>query len=169
MLLTPHLLTGAAIGSATGNQYVGLMLGILSHHILDAILHFDLDTFRVQRNRPNYLGATAEHIEIVLSLRDWAVIAVDTAAAALILGTLFLGGYQLLSIPILAGMLGAILPDVLDSSPLWSPQLRARYPLLAAYHRLHAFFHWTATKDQIFLGLATQVLCIGAALWVLLR
>ena len=41
MIITPHLLVGAAIGAKTHNLGLIIILGLLSHLILDKIPHWD--------------------------------------------------------------------------------------------------------------------------------
>ena len=58
MLFTTHSVVGAAAGAATGDPYLGFAAGVLSHHVLDAIPHFDQGTFYLERSGPQYLGMT---------------------------------------------------------------------------------------------------------------
>ena len=41
MLTSVHLLTGAAIGKATGNPWIAGVLSFIFHHVLDSIPHYN--------------------------------------------------------------------------------------------------------------------------------
>jgi len=68
---------------------------------------------------------------------------------------------------IIIGALGGILPDVVDSSPLWSIKLREKIPSMSKYNDFHGFFHWTVPAKKWPLGMLTQILLIAASLWYL--
>ena len=164
MLFTSHAIVGAAVGAAAGNPLYGFLGGIASHHVLDAIPHFDQGSFAVKKEGAQYLGQKAEYAERHFTDRDWAILFADVALTALISGALLWTlpfEYLLLAF---AGMLGGLLPDIVDSSPLWSKKLRAAVGAVAAYHAFHAFFHWTVPLRRFWLGIATQVAAVGFAL-----
>lgn len=168
MMFTPHAVVGAAVGAAAGNPIVGFLGGFTSHHLLDMLPHFDQGSFRVKKEGARYLGERAEYVEQHFSERDWAILFADWAVSALLFSALawFLP-FELL-FPAFAGALGGLLPDIADSSPLWSKKLRGKFKALAAYHKFHAFFHWTVGLRRFWLGVGTQLLVIGAALLYLL-
>jgi hypothetical protein len=170
MLFTTHAVVGAAIGLATGNPYQGFLLGVLSHHTIDALPHFDQGTFYTRKMRIGWLGIRGEYQEHSgFSQRDWRMLYADWALA----GTIFLALPffipSSLWFSVIAGTLGGLAPDILDSSPLWSKQLRAKSAALRAYHVMHGFFHWTVTPRQIWLGVMTQVLLVGYSLLYIFR
>lgn len=68
MILTSHLLTGAAIAAKTANPFLGAVLAILSHYILDFLPHeqYSISNLREKRWKN--------------SIRDFAKIALDLAA-----------------------------------------------------------------------------------------
>lgn len=157
MLFTTHAIVGGALGSATGNPYAGFIFGVASHHILDAIPHFDQGTFYNKRNKPNYIKPPAEDILFRFSRRDWLVLFIDWSIA----GALFLIIFSTQSlnwVSLLSGVFGGLLPDIIDSSPLWSQKLREKNWLIARYHSFHKFFHWTVPQNHIFLGITTQII-----------
>lgn len=168
MLFTSHAIVGAAVGAAAGDPLYGFLGGIVSHHVLDAIPHFDQGTFRVKKEGARYLGRTAEYDERHFTDRDWAILFADWAVSVLIFNALvwFLPFEYLL--PMFAGTLGGLLPDIVDSSPLWSKKLRAQSGLVRAYHKFHSFFHWTVSLRRLWLGIATQAALLAVSLAYLL-
>ncbi|MDP3947389.1 MAG: hypothetical protein Q8Q41_01705, partial [bacterium] len=168
MLFTSHAIVGAAVGVAAGNPYYGFLGGIASHHVLDAIPHFDQGTFRIKKEGARYLGKTAEYSERHFAASDWAILFADWAVSVLIFNALVWFLPLEYFLPMFAGALGGLLPDIVDSSPLWSKKLRAKSRVLAAYHKFHAFFHWTVAWSRLWLGLGTQVLAVAVAMAYLL-
>ena len=169
MLFTTHSVVGAAAGAATGDPYLGFAAGVLSHHVLDAIPHFDQGTFYLERSGPQYLGMTQiSNYRGGFSRRDWAMLFIDWAVAAAVFGAVFwatpVSRWEL----IVLGAFGGLLPDVVDSSPLWSKKLRAAFGAVAAYHTFHAFFHWTVARKEFWLGIATQAALLTVSLAYLL-
>ncbi len=163
MLLVTHAVVGAAVGSATGNPYSAFLVGVVSHHVLDAIPHFDQGTFHTKRNKPNYMGIASEEVAIGFSFRDWAIFAIDVALASVIFSALI--SQRPDNMPaMLSGTLGGLVPDMIDSSPLWSKKLREKSSIIRTYHSFHHFFHWTASKQLAIIGILTQVVLIGMAL-----
>lgn len=164
MLFITHAIVGAAVGSVTGNPYSGFLMGVASHHVLDAIPHFDQGTFYTTRNKPNYIGVTPEDISAAFSSRrDWLVLVVDVVLACVVFSVVLSYRPDNL-LALLSGALGGLAPDLIDSSPLWSKKLREKFSLLKKYHSFHHFFHWTASKQLAILGIVTQFILIVAAL-----
>lgn len=170
MLFTTHAVTGAAVGVATGDPYLGYFLGWVSHHVIDAIPHFDQGSFRTNKSDVKYLGISGEHVaHFSFNKRDWIMLFIDWGVSGLLFIFLFS------AVPIsewgslIIGALGALTPDIIDSSPLWSKKLREKSALLRKYHSFHIFFHWTAAKRQIWLGILTQAILVGISLAFLLK
>ncbi len=167
MLFTSHAIAGAALGATTGNPYTAILLGFISHHVLDAVPHFDQGTFYKQQTGPNYLNSRSiEHPDFKFSTRDWIVLFLDWSVSAILFAVIFVYSPANLSVAIF-GALGGLLPDIIDSSPLWSKKLREKMLIVSKYHKFHEFFHWTIVKDSIFLGLATQVIVVMGTLFYL--
>lgn len=160
---------GAAVGAATGDPYLGFAAGVLSHHTLDAIPHFDQGTFYLERSGPQYLGMTqVSNHRGGFSRRDWVMLFIDWGIAAAVFGMVFwatpVSRWEL----IVLGAFGGLLPDIVDSSPLWSKKLRAHSGFVRAYHEFHSFFHWTVARKELWLGVATQAVLLAASLAYLL-
>jgi hypothetical protein len=151
----------------SGNALYGVLGGIASHHFLDAMPHFDQGTFALKREGPRYLGYIPEYAERNFGKREWIILFFDWAISAFIF--LMLAAFlplEHLSWAV-SGAVGGVLPDVLDSSPLWSRQLRKKFKLLAIYHQFHSFFHWTVSMRRLWLGVLTQFVFIGASLAII--
>ncbi len=167
MIFTVHAVTGAAIGAALGNPAEGFAAGVVSHHIFDAIIHFDQGTLHNEPTGPNYLNNRFFVPRIPYTRLDWAILFADFAVAGLIFVFIFLSR-PIEALPaIIAGTMGGLFPDFLNSSPLWSEKLKKKSKLVAKYGAWHTFFHWTAGPKQKILGLLTQTFLVAAALRVL--
>lgn len=155
MLTTPHVLTGAALGVATGNPIAGFAAGVVSHFILDAIPHTDPGTWRMDEPYPFKPVAG-----------EWAIGIVDLFVAFYLL--LFLAGEApLVAAAPIAGVVGAMVPDVLGLSPLFWPRL-ATFPIVQRYLAFNKRLQWTVRPNRIGLGLVTQLVVVGGAVWYLL-
>jgi hypothetical protein len=50
MIITPHILVGAAIGAQASNVWVVFCFGVISHYLLDILPHWDyLDDLRITK------------------------------------------------------------------------------------------------------------------------
>jgi len=75
-------------------------------------------------------------------------------------------GYNL---PMIFGAFGAILPDLIDNMPFWSPRLRKAFPF-NYYHLFHEKIHFTIINNKYFwVGILTQVILIACSLWYVLK
>lgn len=170
MLFTTHAITGAAMGVAAQNPYAAFAGGWVLHHALDALPHFDQGSFYTKKAGVAYLNIHGDRDpRFTFSRRDWLMLFADWGVT----GVLYL--YLLAFVvpfsywPLLfLGTLGSLLPDIIDSSPLWSKKLREKFSFLRAYHAFHIFFHWTVSKTEIWIGVLTQVLLLLASLFFLL-
>ena len=162
MLFTTHALAGAAIGMATGDPYAGFALGFASHHAMDSLPHFDQGTFYTPKTRVRWLGVEGEyHEHHGFSRRDWTMLFIDWALAGVLFSAVAFAVPIIQWPAIIGGTLGGLMPDIIDSSPLWSEKLRAKFAFLRRYHKFHGFFHWTVSMPYIWLGIVTQF-CISA-------
>lgn len=170
MLFTTHSVVGAAIGAATGNPYTGFLGGFLSHHLMDALPHFDQGSFRTIERRAPYLGyITAENNTIAsFGARDWVMLFIDWAVSLILFTIIFIYTPPEQWGLIIIGALGGVFPDIIDSSPLWSPQLRQKNPSVRQYHSFHSFFHWTVPAKSWPFGLLFQLIFVAISFWYLI-
>ena len=172
MLFTTHSIVGAAVGTATGNPVAGFLAGAVSHHVLDSILHFDQGSFRIQKSGAKYMGREAvlfSGYNEKFSKRDWVMLGVDFALAAILFVIIFSSLPESGWLLIMMGGLGGLAPDILDSSPLWSSKIREEISLVRIYHKFHTYFHWTASRSEILWGSLTQVILVIVAILYLLH
>lgn len=92
MILTSHMLVGAALGAHLPNIWTAFGLGLVSHYLLDAIAHWDYLSYVNIKN-----AVHRQKISIDLAI--------------LIITTLILVWWLGPKTIILAGILGALLPD----------------------------------------------------------
>ncbi|MBI2589953.1 hypothetical protein HYW32_02955 [Candidatus Berkelbacteria bacterium] len=155
MLLTPHILVGATVGVVAQDPVVGFLGGVASHFVLDAITHTDPGTWHFDEPFPQKLDE-----------RDLTVGFTDAAVA--FFSFLLLAGVAPLVAPgPLAGALGGLLPDVIGLAPLFIPKL-ATVKGLDRYYAFTHRIHRTAPPSKWLLGIFTQIIVIGFAVWYLL-
>ena len=153
MLSIAHVFVGAAVGAATGNPVVAVLAGVLSHHLLDQIPHWDVGSFYApdfDTDEPNR--------------RDYLIAAVDGLSAAGILWWLAVTYSFGAWIPLVAGGVGGLLPDLWHHIPLWKKWTRTA-PITCRWFELHDHFHWTVPQSMMWWGLATQFAVISLAWW----
>jgi len=153
MNLSTHVAVGAAVGYLCKNPALGFCAGIISHHLIDGIPHSD--------------GGALE-VDVKDYAKDKRIVKVVTAdlllVAAIICYILYLQGF---SWPIVLGAFGAVLPDLIDNMPFWSPQIRKTH-LGYLYHRFHEKFHYTIKEKSLFwTGIVNQFILIAISLRIL--
>lgn len=145
-----HALTGALIGQATGSPTVGLLGGIASHFLLDAIPHAEAETFRDgSASTASNAALGVEHLEALVEL--------GAAVAGLAWVAARCPGSEPLALAL--GALGGLLPDLIDLP------LDALFGV-AVLHR--KAWHRTVPRQRAALGILTQVMVIvvaGVGIW----
>jgi len=155
MLNTPHVLTGAVIGVATGNPVIGFLGGLASHFLLDSVPHTDPGTWHHDEPFPHPVNE-----------RDMTIGFVDLAIAIGLV--LWLAGEApLVAAAPLAAMFGAILPDILVVISLFWPKF-STYPGLNKYFALTEKYHKTMPLKYWHWGILTQATVVVVAVWYLL-
>lgn len=95
MLVTNHVLSGAAVGAAIGRPLPAFAAGVVSHFALDALPHWG-----IWRDEQHFF-----RVAVIDGLAGLTAMAAVTKLAA--------GSAPLrLAIPVVAGMVGAALPDM---------------------------------------------------------
>ncbi len=159
MLSFTHLFVGAAVGATTNQPVLALGLGIISHHLLDALPHVDsfAQTAEDKDKFSNglYLFAALEGL----------------AGLAFLIYTVQQSGGTLFDVgsPVAWGALGGVMPDLLDNVPLWKHRFR-RTKWGEPYHRFHDGFHTTLFLKETKwwpAGLVIQVLLIWLSIVIL--
>jgi len=155
MTITPHLLAGAAIASATTQSLpVAFLLGFLSHFILDVFPHIDPGTFfniKEDENQPwplwIYIFVFSEFIII------WILVIVLFKNR---------GDFGI----ILMGGSGAIVVDIFDNNPF---RFMRKWSIIKQLHWIHEKFHYELNPKVWYWGLPSELIIIGGSLWYLLR
>ena len=155
MVLTPHLLAGAAIGAKTHNLGLIVVLGLLSHLVLDRIAHWDypnagLSNYRQEKNLKNLFI-------------EFTKIVIDGIIGLTVIWIISFWKKDLLEIKnifsMLIGVFFATLPDIsLLFSYLILPEKISEK--LVNFH--HSFFHYKRPekdKDKP-LGLFLEILMV---------
>lgn len=155
MIITPHLLAGSALATATTNSIpIAFLIGFFLHFVLDAIPHVDPGTFlnpERDENKPwptwLYIYATAEFIFV------WLLVIV-----------LFKNkpNFDI----IMMGGLGGIFVDIIDNNPF---RFVRNWPLIKQIHFIHTKLHYDLPAARWYWGLIIQIIVIGISLWYLLK
>lgn len=161
MIASTHLTVGAAVGilsyrfvfrpHSIGGLIGALILGIVSHLLLDMVPHSEDEIYR-----PN--GTTGKYQTAVLSVE----------LALSFLAIYLCGVYgSFLTVPkkyILTGMIGGALPDV---PHVLMNTLKVDWSFLRAADRVNVFFHTSLHPSSFWQGLWPQVIVIVISLTIL--
>ena len=144
MVITPHMLIGAAIGSQSSNLLVAFGLGLVSHFLLDILPHWDyIDDINFERS--------------VLKK-----IALDFVLGS-VLVLIFAWSYNRMAVIMMAAIFGALLPDFLIAlSKLFENKYLSSWR--SFHHKIHIF-----KKLSFWQGLPATISVILIAIMFLLR
>lgn len=154
MILAPHILAGALVGSKASSPALAAIFGFLSHYVLDALPHFeyDIENLKDSQSRINkkfiiQILKVAIDFSVGFGLGLWLVW--NTPARNLAL----------------SGMLGALIPDGL----LFLAWRLPNQKFLKFMRRLHSSCHignhfGGRKKSPIWLGLTTEIIVFSLVL-----
>jgi len=149
MLLTPHLLIGAAIGLKTHNFWLVIPISIFSHFLLDLIphSHYDINNMKQANNK----------------LKEFAKVILDVAFGVLLCGLLIWRSKFL--IYAVAGMAASVFPDLITFI-YW----QTKTPLLKKFNDFHPKGLHPKKDPPLLKGLVSQVIIslIAIAFMILL-
>ena len=150
MMVTPHLLAGAAVAKLARRPALAWPLALASHFVLDAIPHV----------HPASLFDGAE-----TGLTDTAIVAglLDVSLGVLLVAVLALPRHDRKLL--LGGALCGFLPDLIDALPGIGPWLRTSpgTSVIGAGH--HGLQH-LLPPPPVWLGISTQIIVSVIAIWV---
>lgn len=157
MILTTHVIAGAALAAAVPNRpMLAFVASAASHFLLDAIPHWDYKLRSSRKDKDNPLNN-----DIVVGRDFWfdlIKISVD-ALVGLALGWFFFHSFftgQLAVLTFVAGAIGGLLPDALQFA-----YFKFRSPWLTALQRFHYWIHADyARKLKPAVGIITQTLLV---------
>jgi hypothetical protein len=170
MTTTPHILAGAALASLlpTGlasMKLVGFGLGFASHYVLDVVPHWE------RLYGPHY------NDELPGSYSDWPRHITLQGLVDAFIGCAVFFTLLILAVPgpgkaiVFLGGAGAVFPDLMDSVPWWAETTK-RLPVWRYLTRFHDWAHLDYDLQRrlpSFLGIASQIAVIIAALLVLIK
>jgi len=163
MIITPHLLIGAAIGAKIKNIGWIIVLGLLSHLILDKIPHWDYGSKTMKR----FAESKSYKILFIFFLK----LLIDGLTGLIIV--IFIIWYRKMMklehlTPILIGMFFAILPDILlgifELSYIKSEKPSKNF--IDFYHK--TIHHLTHIRKLTLLGLGTEILVGSIAVLIMI-
>jgi len=164
MILSPHIVVGATIGAKTQNLGLIVILGLLTHLILDKIPHWDYD---IKKDIKNFRENKSFKALFLLFLK----MGIDIIFGFLIVFVVAWKKHILIReyLPfIVFGIFISLLPDIL----LGLAQMFASKNFLEKYIKFHyKFLHHPENKQKegkiTFLGLATEILVIIICVFLL--
>ena len=137
MLIAAHSIVAGYVGEEIGNPFLAFLVGIIIHFILDLVPHYD----------------TTDKGKF--TFRQILLIGIDGIVAILLLYYILKDNNYNLSY--IAGVIGGILPDLLDNVPLWKKRFR-KTKFGKWFHTLHQIVH--QKQPSLVIGLATQIILI---------
>lgn len=159
MILTTHVIAGAALAAAMPNRpLLAFATGVVSHFLLDAIPHWDYKLRSSRKDENNPLN------DNIVMGRDFQLDLIKISGDAFFGLTLswfffrsfFTGPLGLLTFA--AGTIGGLLPDALQFA-----YFKLRSPWLTALQRFHQWIHADhARKLKPAVGIVTQTLLVMA-------
>jgi hypothetical protein len=156
MVTVSHLLGGAAVGKLARRPAVAWPAALLSHFVLDYVPHDDLDSYSFASHHwPEQLHTAigiANAVTVLLIMGLAARRETQSSARWAIGGGAFFG----------------VLIDALEVFPRGSGWFQTS-PATAWISHFHHSFHHSVGRDGFALGVATQVVLVLVALWVLAR
>lgn len=146
MNATTHLVTGSAIGLATGNPVLGFTGGFASHFLLDSIPHTDQGAFVDNNKWPLWVWISV-YIDCILGLSI----------------VFYFASKSTNPVAIYSGAFGGILTDLIDNVPFWKNQMRSTN-FGKKFHKLHETIHWASKRSSVFWGIINQIIILGGVL-----
>jgi len=149
MYLTIHAAAGVLIGSYINQPIISFILGFISHFFLDMLPHYDGDI-------PTK-GHTAKSLRKKYFNKIIALIYFDISLAIIVAAALLTNNIHFLTRPIIWGIAGALLPDILQAASFFWQKNK----FLKKFNQFHNFIHYSPQNQiSLILGHATQILTL---------
>ncbi len=110
MLLTPHTMTGLAIGATVSNPIIGFPLSILMHFVGDLVPHWDFFSGTVNEQRRVGWRPLAVMADLVVGV---------AVGLTITLYALWVKGESAIAFNIFICGIGSVLPDVLEGPHIY--------------------------------------------------
>ena len=168
MLLTTHVLTGAALGSLVGDipgrGLIAFAVGWASHYVLDAMPHKEK------------ILVSEDSDETALPINQWSKGMITQTAVDILLALSLMGlivglknDFSLVHSPQFWGALGAAAPDILDQVPFWNKRIRPK-PIFSTLWKWHSNIHISEEAQRKYAnnwGVVLPIALMVVALWIL--
>ena len=152
MILITHSIIGSALTHRVAQVPAAFFAGLLSHYLADAIPHWHYPVPTIKK------AVQAPYGERTLTIRtapyrEIVRVAIDVVIGLSLSLFLFSGSLEI----IIAGVLGAILPDLMVGLSRFWPN-----PVLIAHERFHKWIHSTLMlDDRPLIGIGSQVALVA--------
>ncbi len=150
MVLLPHMLIGAVIGSKFDNLWIIFIFGIISHFLTDMLPHWDY----------------VEDLKQELKTKFWRLIiklSLDFFGGLALIYFAFQSSHSL--IPILVGTAGAILPDFLVFIDyLCQVFLKTKSRVLGLSYAFHQKVHYPKKYENFKIDFASETIILALTL-----
>lgn len=152
MILTSHILAGAAIGSQAGGPVLAAVLGFLSHYILDFLPHFkeyDIEGLKTKKIDMRFL-------------KDFSKVIIDLSVGFLIVIFLSYNNDNLTNI--LIGAFFGALPDGISFIGFFLKN-KILLPLKRIHERVHIFKYKKVSSS---IKILIQIMVVGISILALI-
>lgn len=151
MLISVHLLTGAAIGKLSGNLWIAAILSYALHHLLDSIPHYN------PKNIAGHLSGNMKNLD----KKDIALKSIEPVISILItLHFIFINQTNLIA-PMVIGAIFSFLPDLFVFLN-W----KFKNKVLGSLVKVEKHFHRHTT---FWPGILPQAIIVVVAIFILLQ
>ncbi|MFH1036640.1 MAG: hypothetical protein V1756_01035 [Patescibacteria group bacterium] len=148
MILTAHLLAGAAVATVIKNPFLGLSLAFLSHYLLDTIFHREYNIENILEKR--WEKSRTEFLSIFLDF---------FTGISLVL---------LLSKNLSLALPGAFMASLPDGFALLYFLLFPNISFIKIHNKLHQKIHFLKNKKiRLFWRISSQILVISFSIYLL--
>jgi len=148
MIYTPHVISGAVIGSLIQNLPAAFAIGFVSHFVFDAIPHLETSTYRKEKDKDKKPEKKAIIFEVFEVLVGTIIV-------------YFFWKNHEFAPAIFWAAFGSILPDLIDNVPFWSWELR-KLPGFKQFHEFHEFVHYNLKKKYWYFGIPVYIIVLIA-------
>jgi hypothetical protein len=150
MILTCHMVLGAAIAEKTGNPFLGLTFAFLSHYVLDLIPHKEY----LKEIKPKRSHTFSNFLKI---------------GTDFIFGTLVLLFFSQNKILALYGGFFAVLPDSINLAYFFPGIVNDKFLKIESVFHGKIIHFWEKKKIFLFWKIASQALVFSISLYFLIQ